>query len=192
MFMKRAGSNQKELIVDILAESFDSNKSVNYVVKQDSKRDQRIRGLMQYSYNVCNAFGEVWMSDDDQACALVLFPDKKRTTLSAILWDIELAVSVIGIERVGKVLGREAQIKSHHPKEPFAYLWFIGVKPSVQNRQIGSSLLKELIDRYSSQGRPIYLETSVDRNTPWYKKHGFEIFETLQLTYPLYLLRRLG
>ena len=190
--MKGAESNQEELIVDILAESFDSNKSVNYVVKQDLKRDRRIRGLMQYSYNVCNAFGEVWMSDDNQACALVLFPDKKRTTLSAIFWDISLAFSVIGVGRVRQVLSREAQIKSHHPKKPFAYLWFIGVKPSAQNRHIGSSLLKELIDRYSSQGRPIYLETSVDRNTPWYKKHGFEIFETLQLTYPLYLLRRLG
>lgn len=190
--MKRAESNQEELIVDILAESFDSNKSVNYVVKQDSKRKSRIRELMRYSYNVCKAFGEVWMSDDNQACALVLFPDKKKTTLSAILWDINLAFSVIGVGRVGKVLKREAQIKSHHPKEPFAYLWFIGVKTSAQNRQIGSSLLKELINRYSSQGRPIYLETSVDRNTPWYTKHGFEIFKTLQLTYSLYLLRRLG
>jgi ribosomal protein S18 acetylase RimI-like enzyme len=190
--MKRAESNQEELIVEILSESFDSNKSVNYVVKQDSKRDRRIRELMRYSYNVCNAFGEVWMSDDDDACDLVLLPDKKRTTLSAILWDITLAFSVIGVGRIGQVLKREAQIKSHHPKEPFAYLWFIGVKPSAQNRHIGSALLKELIDRYSSQGRPIYLETSVDRNIPWYKKHGFEIFETLQLGYLLFLLRRRG
>jgi ribosomal protein S18 acetylase RimI-like enzyme len=188
--MKRATPSQKELVVDILSESFDANKSVNYVVKQDDRRRDRIRGLMEYSFNVCNAFGEVWLSDDDRACALILFPDKKKTTLSSIWWDAKLAISVIGLERVGQVLGRESKIKAFHPKEPFAYLWFVGVMPTSQNKKIGSLLLNELLLRYTKASRPVYLETSVDRNLPWYKKHGFEIFETLQLTYSLFLLRR--
>jgi ribosomal protein S18 acetylase RimI-like enzyme len=188
--MKRATADQRGLVVDILSESFESNKSVNYVVKQDAERKQRIRGLMGYSFDVCNAFGEVWLSDDTKAAALVLFPEKKKTTTASIWWDIKLAASVIGVSRVGQVLGRESKIKAFHPKQPFAYLWFVGVSPQYQNKGIGSALLVELIQRYTQQARPIYLETSVDRNLPWYKKHGFEIFETLQLTYALFLLRR--
>src|SRR6185295_13278719 len=113
--MNRAGANQKSLVVDILTESFDDNKSVNYVVKQDEKRKQRIRGLMDYSFDLCNAFGDTWLSDDANACALVLHPDKKRSTLNSILWDAKLAFSVIGLTRVGQVLGREAKIKAYHP-----------------------------------------------------------------------------
>ncbi|MEP6738089.1 MAG: hypothetical protein ABJA70_21365 [Chryseolinea sp.] len=44
--MKRAMNDDKELIVEILSEAFDENRSVNYVVDQTSKRKSRIRGLM--------------------------------------------------------------------------------------------------------------------------------------------------
>ncbi len=190
--MKRADESKKNLVVNILCKSFDDNKSVNYVVKQDQNRQARIRGLMEYSYNVCNAFGDVWMADNDQACALVLHPDKKRSTLNAILWDVKLALSVIGLNRVVQVLSRESKIKSFHPKEQFSYLWFIGVTPELQNKGNGSHLLKEIIHESEAQKRPIYLETSVDRNLPWYKKQGFEIFQSLELTYKLYMLRRIN
>lgn len=188
--MKRADPSQKSLVVDILTKSFDDNKSVNYVAKQDGNRQARIRGLMDYSFNVCHAFGDVWLSDDEQACALILLPDKKRTTLPAILWDVKLAYSVIGMDRVGKVLSRESKIKSFHPNEPFSYLWFIGVAPNNQNKGKGSLLLNEIIEHSEKSQRPIYLETSVDRNIPWYQKNGFEIFKSLELSYTLYMLRR--
>ncbi len=190
--MKRAVQNQKSLIVEILSASFDDNKSVNFVVKQDEDRKKRIKGLMEYSFDICNAFGDVWISEDDQACALVLFPDKKKTNLNAILWDVRLAFSVIGINRIGPVLGRESTIKSFHPKESFAYLWFIGVKPELQNKGKGSQLLKEIIEESKQRKRSIYLETSVERNLSWYQNHGFEIFKTLDLSYTLYMLRRLN
>ena len=190
--MKRVDSNQKSLVVEILTRSFDDNKSVNYVVKQDANRQTRVRRLMEYSFNVCHLFGNVWMSDDDQACALVLYPDQKRTTLNAISWDAALAISVIGLGRIGQVLTRESKIKSYHPKEPFSYLWFIGVPPEQQGMGKGSRLLDEVIQESEERTRPIYLETSVDRNLPWYKHHGFEIFQTLDLTYRLYMLRRVN
>jgi ribosomal protein S18 acetylase RimI-like enzyme len=190
--MKKALPSQKAQVIEILTESFDQNKSVNYVVKQDESRKERIRGLMNYSYNVCNAFGEVWFSEDEQACALVLYPDKKHTTLSAVLWDIKLAVSVIGLSRVGQVLARESKIKAFHPKQPFSYLWFIGVNPKFQNSGKGSRLLEEIIKHSERDNRPIYLETSVDRNLPWYQKFGFEIFQSFDLTYTLYMMRRVN
>jgi hypothetical protein len=74
--MRKADTSDKPVILDILTKSFDANNSVNYVVKQDQNRVDRIRNLMDYSFNVCNEFGEVWMSNNHQACALILFPDK--------------------------------------------------------------------------------------------------------------------
>jgi hypothetical protein len=133
--MRKATIMDKAHVIQILSKSFSDNKSVNYVVKQDQRREDRIKALMEYSFDVCHAFGEVWMSDDDQACALILFPDKKRTSLRTILWDVKLALSVIGIDRVSAILKRESMIKNNHPKNSFAYLWFIGVNPPKQNKQ---------------------------------------------------------
>lgn len=62
--MIRANYKDKELIVNILAHSFDQNKSVNYIVKQDNKRAQRMKKLMEYSFDVCHLFGDVYMTDD--------------------------------------------------------------------------------------------------------------------------------
>jgi GNAT superfamily N-acetyltransferase len=188
--MIRAGKKEKRKVIDILSQSFDDNGSVNYVVKQGSNRQDHIRQLIDYSFNMCNSFGDVWLSHDEQACALVLYPDKKRTTLFSILWDIDLALSVVGLTRILKILKRESRIKAFHPEGPFAYLWFIGVHPKKQHHGIGSQLLIDVIHESWIQGRPIYLETSVKRNLPWYSKYGFETYQTLELDYKLNLLRR--
>jgi ribosomal protein S18 acetylase RimI-like enzyme len=188
--MRRAEEKDKRLVVDILSKSFDKNSSVNYVVKQDSNREERIKSLMEYSFNVCLHSGEVWISDDENAVALLLFPEKKKTTFHSILWDINLATAAIGLTRVFDVLKRESLIKKNHPAKPFTYLWFIGVDPHAQKRGVGSKLLNEVIDMNSKKERPIYLETSVSNNLSWYKKFGFEIYHKIDLSYDLYLLRR--
>src|SRR6185312_1340531 len=77
-FMIKATYKDKDRVVDILAKSFDDNQSVNYIVKQDKKRNQRIRKLMVYSFDICYLYGEVFLADDKSGCALILFPDKKK------------------------------------------------------------------------------------------------------------------
>lgn len=186
--MRKAAKEDKQSILDILTQSFNDNRSVNYVVKQDQNRGDRIRKLMDYSFKTCLTFGEVWVSDNQEACALVLFPDKKRFSFRTILWDVKLALGAIGINRVSIVLQREALIKSSHPKEKIAYLWFVAVAPQVQGQGIGNTFMKELIEKCKIIHRPIYLETSMERNLPFYNRLGFEVIRTFDLGYKLYQL----
>ena len=188
--MIRAAYKDKQRIVDILAASFDDNRSVNYIAKQDKKRAKRIRNLMAYSFEVCYLFGEVFLTEDKKACALILYPDKKKTTLKSTLLDIQLIISCIGIENVKKALAREAKITKLQPKDDGCYLWFIGVDPIYQDRGIGSDLLKKIIIDSERKQRSIYLETSTGRNLPWYKKFGFQIYNELDLGYRLFFLRK--
>ena len=188
--MNNANYKDKNLVIDILSKSFDTNQSVNYIAKQDGKRLKRISALMDYSFEVCYMFGDVFLSDDRKACALVLYPDKKKTTLKSILLDIKLIFSCIGIENIKKALARESKIKQLQPKELMYYLWFIGVDPEYQNEGIGSILLNEIIKDSKHKKRPIYLETSTLKNLPWYKKYGFQIYNELELSYKLFFLKR--
>lgn len=188
--MYKAKSADKSLIVNLLTQAFNENKSVNYVVKQDAKRLERIRKLMAYSFTICLTYGEVWIQDDQHACALILFPDKKRFSLRAILWDIKLAIGAIGLNRVKLVMEREAIIKASYPKEEIAYLWFVGVDPSSQGKNVGSIFMLEILEEYKKEHRPIYLETSMERNLPFYYRLGFEMVRTFDVGYVLYQLRK--
>jgi hypothetical protein len=188
--MKNANYKDKSLVADILTKSFDTNQSVNYIAKQDGKRLKRINALMKYSFEVCYMFGDVFLSNDKKACALVLYPDKKKTTLKSILLDIKLILSCIGVENIKKALTRESKIKQLQPKELMYYLWFIGVDTEHQNEGIGSILLDEIINDSKNKQRPIYLETSTLKNLPWYKKFGFQVYNKLELSYKLFFLKR--
>ncbi|GHB87487.1 GNAT family N-acetyltransferase [Persicitalea jodogahamensis] len=188
--MVEATDRDKELVVEILAQSFDENKSVNYLIPQDEKRMQRIRELIAYSYEMCRLWGKVALSEDRKACALVIFPDRKRTTVRSLLLMGRLIFKSIGLRNITKALDREGRVHTHHPNMPIYHLWFLGVLPEYQGRGYGSQLLDELLLDADEMKRPVYLETSTQRNIPWYEKHGFLIYGKIPLSYDLLLMRR--
>lgn len=185
-----ANYSDKKRVVEILSKSFNTNQSVNYIVHQDEKRLNRIKALMHYSFEVCFSFGKVFLSDDKTACALILFPDQKRTTLKSILLDIRLIFSCVGLRNIKKALTRESKIKRLQSDELMYYLWFIGVDPSCQKTGVGTKLLTEVIEDSEVKKRSIYLETSTLANLPWYKKFNFTIYNELDLGYKLFFLKR--
>ncbi|MBB6498761.1 GNAT family N-acetyltransferase [Pedobacter cryoconitis] len=188
--MRKATREDKSLIVDMLSKCFDDNQSVNYIVKQDHKRKQRIISLMHYSFEICHLFGDVFISDDKKACALILYPEQKKITLKAAVLDLMLLLNCIGINNAGKAMSREGKIKGQYPDEPIYYLWFLGVDLDEQGKGLGSNLLNELINDSEKKQRSIYLETSTLRNIPFYKKFNFSIFQELDFGYKLYMLKR--
>jgi ribosomal protein S18 acetylase RimI-like enzyme len=190
--MKKVTLSDKDLVITILSTAFDKSKSINYITKQDRLRSERIKKLMEYSFDMCFTFGEIWMNEDENACALLLHPDKKRTTLRSIFWHAKLVMKVIGLTQIPAVLKREFFIKRKHPKySSFCYLWFIGVNPAEHNKGIGTKLLQDVMRYCDENRRPIYLETSIEENLSWYRKNGFEIFHSIDLSYKLHLLRRI-
>lgn len=177
--------SDKPLVVKLLALSFEKNQSVNYIIRQDHKRKERIRALMDYSFEVCYRFGEVYITEGNKACALVLCPDQKKATI----WlDIKLIFKAIGLAAIGKAMRREKLIKAKQPDTPMYYLWFIGVDPLYQHRGIGTKLLHDLVADAKALNRPVFLETSTVKNLPWYERAGFKVYDTLALGYTLYFL----
>jgi ribosomal protein S18 acetylase RimI-like enzyme len=187
--MNKANYHDKSRLVDILTQSFKDNRSVNYIIKQDKYKLQRIDELMNYSFKLGNKFGKTYVSNDRNACAIVIYPDRKRTTSKSMLWDIQFILKSIGIGNIRKAIKREAAIKKFHPEIPFTYLWFIGTEPSEQGKGIGTALMKKIISESEKLNRPIYLETSTESNIPWYQKFGFKIYQELDFGYKLYCMK---
>ena len=101
--MKRANYTDKNLVVEILSLSFYENQSVNYIINHEHDKKQ-IKALMEYSFEQCYLFGAIYLSDDDKACALILYPQKKHFNVKAIWLDIRLIFQAIGLLRIFKAL----------------------------------------------------------------------------------------
>lgn len=187
--MKKATYQDKEIVISILSKSFYDNQSVNYIINEPHNESQ-VRALMEYSFEQCFLFGEIYLSKENDACALILYPQQKQFSLKAIGLDIKLIFKAIGPLRVFKALKRESAIKKVQPKIDMTYLWFIGVLPLSQHKGIGSQLLNDVIDLSKSKNLPIFLETSTIKNIPWYEKFGFQIYDKLNLGYELLFLKR--
>jgi ribosomal protein S18 acetylase RimI-like enzyme len=188
--MRQATFEDKDIVVDILVQSFQDNRSVNYIIPQGHSREKRSRRLMRYSFDYCQLFGQVFLSDDNKACALLVYPDKKKISLKSIGLDINLAFGAIGLPRIRRALRRESIINALHPNPQISYLWFIGVIPTDQNQGKGSDLMNQIVQHNKDLKREIFLETSTEQNISFYRKFGFQIYKELDFGYKLYCLKR--
>ncbi|MBO9619915.1 MAG: GNAT family N-acetyltransferase [Niabella sp.] len=187
--MREAQMKDKDRIVEILTRSFEANRSVNYIIPGDRKREARLKALMAYSFDFCKRNGEVFLTDNEEGCALVVFPEKRKFTVTGVMKDIRLIFTGIGLANLAKTMRRESLIKKHHPGGPIYYLWYIGVAPAAQGKGIGTALLSELAQRGTTLNRTICLETSTKKNLPWYEKNGFSTYKIIEFGFPVYFMR---
>lgn len=193
--MIKADKIHKEKVIEILSECFETNKTVNWIVKQDSKRKERIRHLMDYSFEACIETGQIFLTEDLTGVIICSNSEDKLPILEEAYLTIQFVWKVTGINGIGKALKRERYINQHHPQDQeFIYIWFIGLKKTEQGRGVGSAMLQEIIDVSNKEQIPVYLETYTERNLNFYKKHGFEVYHISPeeiFDFKLYFLRRL-
>lgn len=186
--MITAQKKDKSLVVELLVQCFCDSKSIRYIIDEHSRNKGHIKMLMSYAFDYCMSFGEVFLSADRQACALVLYPEKKVISVESIWLQLSLLVKASGAEYFKKIAARQKVIRQIHPHDLKFHLWFMGVRPGAQRKGIGSRLLKELIATSKQQQRVFCLETPDSRHIPWLHKHGFGIYRQLDLGHLLYCM----
>jgi ribosomal protein S18 acetylase RimI-like enzyme len=78
-------------------------------------------------------------------------------------------------DRMVKALRGFAAMDSHHPDEPHIHLAIIGVDPTRQRCGVGTELVRSGLGRADEARLPVYLDTSVADNVPYYRRFGFEV-----------------
>ncbi|PSL44634.1 acetyltransferase (GNAT) family protein [Chitinophaga niastensis] len=177
--MIKADYTDRSLVIEILTKAYDKNETINETIMQDKNRNARLHKLMKYSFFLCKQFGKVYLSDDKQAVALILFPEKKRTTLKTIGWDIQFLFTISGFSKSLKALSRENAVRKAHPTGPIYHLWYLATDPLHAGKGIGGALMKDLIGDAEAKNRILCVESRMEQNTSWYQKLGFSIYKEL-------------
>jgi ribosomal protein S18 acetylase RimI-like enzyme len=104
-------------------------------------------------------------------------------------WRPPLWRQVVALPGVALRLGSRLPVASTtygallrvHPERPHWYLSGIGTDPPMQGTGVGSDLLRSRLGRCDADRLPAYLESSNERNVPFYERHGFKVVGELSI-----------
>lgn len=181
--VRRATSDDVGALAQTLARAFDDDPISQFLFPDAGRRR---RALPRYfAILLRGAFlpsGEVWTAVGDGVAdggAMWTPPAQRRPSARDLLRFLPL-VPVLG-RRLPAAVSTMQAVERHHPRTPHWYLAVLGTDPPRQGRGVGSSLLAPVLSRCDAEGLPAYLESSKERNVPFYSRHGFEVTETIDL-----------
>lgn len=177
-----ARSDELPVLGEMLARAFFDDPVSVWSCPPSGLREAVLRRFFTVRLRQVAAKGEVWVVGERASAALWLPPDRWRTTVGEdlalaasqlhprLLWRLPLvAWGLLGVERV-------------HPHAPAHwYLAVLGTEPETQGRGFGSAALAPVLERCDRDGIGAYLESSKERNIPFYARHGFRVVDTLKL-----------
>jgi ribosomal protein S18 acetylase RimI-like enzyme len=169
--VRAARIGEMHAVLDVLKLAFSSDPAMRWTFP---RAEDYVRWQAPFMLGMAGrAFehGTAFVTEDLGAAALWLPPGVagEGDLLTPIF---ERAVPPEKRETGGEV---GALMAEHHPAEPHWYLPLIGVDPAHQGRGFGSALLKHGLAICDQQNLPAYLESSNPRNTPLYRRHGFDV-----------------
>lgn len=159
--------------VNIIAETFDANPSVNIVIGDGGNRQKKIRRLAEYAFIKSLNRSGTFLSDNRMGTALCFRSDVGSTTFKEFMYEMRFAFS-IPIVKVVQTLKRESYLKKHRYKDAHLYFWFLGVKKG--GGAAGFEMKDYLFELSAKEKLPILLETSVERNKEIYERYGFTVY----------------
>lgn len=171
--------DRKELVLDIITESFKKNPGVLSVIKKDNNLLKRVRGLANYAYETAIQRDGILLSEDKTGVLISYRNQFKKPGLKDYYQQLLLVLNVTGISSIKKLLKREAYMKSIRPQdEDFIYVWFYGVIEEGKGRGAAKELKNILFDKAIKENLSIYLETTERINRLVYERYGFEVYHT--------------
>jgi GNAT superfamily N-acetyltransferase len=176
-----------------LAKAFEDDPVMEWLMPTSGRnRFERLRrffALDMQSWNLRH--DETWTTPELSGGALWAPPGKWKLSVTDIVRSGPTLSRVLG-SRLPLALRGLGEIERRHPREPHYHLAILGTEPAHQGKGIGGALMAPVLDRCDDDGIGAYLESSKERNVPYYRRFGFEVVEELTLPKgpPLWLMWR--
>jgi GNAT superfamily N-acetyltransferase len=170
---------QLEEAARALALAFQNDPLQSYVLPDPEERAVRSPAHFSTLLRFGRIFGEVYTTPGTpQGAAVWQPPGVEVTPESAVSAGFDRLPAHIGADamnRLGRVLDYLEAVHRRDLSPEQWYLMIVGVAPARQGHGVGRALLQPVLSRTDSAGMPCYLDTSQQRNLPFYQKLGFHI-----------------
>jgi ribosomal protein S18 acetylase RimI-like enzyme len=167
--------------VATLARAFDEDPVMMWIFPDERLRRRRLPAFFASSLRATRAGAEVAVLEGRVLGAAVWLPPGA--------WRPPLWRQLVALPGVAFRLGSRMTVASTtygallrvHPDRPHWYLSGIGTDPPAQGTGVGSELMRSRLVRCDADRVPAYLESSNERNVPFYEHHGFRVIGELSV-----------
>jgi GNAT superfamily N-acetyltransferase len=166
-------------VTERLVRAFADDPVANFMFAGERRRTRGLRSF--FTSQIRRTYlpgGHVYTTEDLGGAAVWGAPDRHRHGLVELLQLLPTAPYLVSARTVS-ALRLLFEVDGLHPKEPHWYLATLGTAPEHQHRGIGSALMGPVLSLADRDGVPAYLESSKERNVPFYARFGFEVVDEL-------------
>ena len=171
-----AAPQDRQAVMELLARAFQVDPVARWAFPDPATYVEAFSAFADAFGGAAFDHGAAWMVPGFRGAALWLppgvGPDEQRvaTALERYAPPGRLADLFVLMDKMAR----------HHPPVAHWHLPLIGVDPRDQGRGHGSALLRAAIERLDRDGHVAYLESTNPSNVPFYRRHGFEMFATIE------------
>ena len=179
--VRRAVAEDVEAMAAQLAKTFWDDPVASHLMPNPARREAGLRAYFRTQMKAdFLPFGGCYTTEGYAGSAIWAPAGKPMLTgLTGLLTMVPVLPYVVS--NLGTTVRMLALVERLHPREPHWYLASLGTAVDRQGQGVGSALMRPVLDHCDAEGLPAYLESSKERNVPFYRRHGFEVVEEVQL-----------
>ncbi len=187
--MKTLKPEQDQQALWILNNCFQENANFHFLFGSNPAKWRKklfLKACVRHARNQKGAY----ISDDEQGVAFIWCNKtaEKRSPISFLQ-----ALVIFPLQRLGKIVRFQRQIKRFFPDEPHLYYQFLAVGNGRNHISTILDLRDNTFSLAESMQLPIYAQTSNERTKLHYERNGFKTYGELcfpNTTNKLYFLKR--
>ena len=177
----RLEAHQFKRASEVMGRAFQEDPAWKYLVPDDARRLRLLPPFFSIVVRYGLRYGEVYTTSTLQGVACWLPPGNTTPRFSRLarlgMREARLGLELgwAGFRRYTVMEAYDDAVHQQSVAGQHWYLWALGVDPPCQGQGIGGMLVQPVLARAGADGLPCYLETSNERNVPFYQKYGFTI-----------------
>ncbi len=181
--VRRATAADVGELAGVLARAFHDDPVIMWMIPDDDRRHRvgtlAYRTFLQRIYLPHN---EVYTDARRRGAALWAPPGRWQIPVGTQLRMGPRLLRIFGPRRMPLLVRGLNLIEHAHPDAvPHWHLGILGTDPASQGHGVGSAVMAPILARCDAAGIPAYLESSKHANITFYRRHGFEVTDTISL-----------
>lgn len=166
----------------VLARAFQDDPLSSYFFPNPDERREMLPAFFEFRLGSAVRHGTVYTTSTNmEGIAAWLPSDFGKESMLKMLWHggfkLFRKVGNSGVVRMIAAADYVTSLRKKNAGDKFLHLEMLVVEPKLQGMGFARNLLEPMFERLDSQNLPCYLETTSEKNVPFYQHLGFEVVD---------------